>query len=62
MAERVAGIHIQGQNVGDRIRRAGPFTVPAAVELGVQALQGLEAIHSTGVLHRVPEAVRRVTS
>jgi serine/threonine-protein kinase len=44
--------HIQGQNVGDRIRRSGPFTVPVAVELGIQALQGLEAIHSTGVLHR----------
>lgn len=44
--------HIQGQDVGDRIRRAGPFTVPVAVELGIQALQGLEAVHSTGVLHR----------
>jgi serine/threonine protein kinase len=44
--------HIHGQDVGDRIRRAGPFSVPVAVELGIQALQGLEAIHSTGVLHR----------
>ncbi|HEV7507809.1 MAG TPA: protein kinase [Thermoanaerobaculia bacterium] len=44
--------HIQGQNIGDRIQRSGPFSVPVAVELGIQALQGLEAIHSTGVLHR----------
>jgi serine/threonine protein kinase len=44
--------HIHGQDVGDRIRRAGPFTVPVAVELGIQALQGLDAVHSTGVLHR----------
>ena len=44
--------HIQGQDVGDRIRRQGPFPVPAAVRLGIQALHGLEAIHSTGVIHR----------
>ncbi|HEV8582103.1 MAG TPA: protein kinase [Thermoanaerobaculia bacterium] len=44
--------HIQGQDVGDRIRRLGPFAVPAAVRLGIQALQGLEAIHSIGVIHR----------
>jgi serine/threonine protein kinase len=44
--------HIQGQDVGDRIRRAGPFTIPVAIELGIQGLQGLDAIHSTGVLHR----------
>jgi serine/threonine protein kinase len=44
--------HIQGQDVGDRIRRQGPFPVPAAVQLGIQALQGLEAVHATGVIHR----------
>src|SRR4051812_40931655 len=44
--------HIQGQNVGDRVRRSGPFTVPVAVELGIQALHGLEAVHTSGVLHR----------
>jgi serine/threonine protein kinase len=44
--------HIQGQDVGDRIRRHGPFSVPVAVRLGIQALHGLEAIHSTGVIHR----------
>jgi serine/threonine protein kinase len=44
--------HIQGQDVGDRIRRQGPFAVPVAVQLGIQALQGLEAVHATGVIHR----------
>jgi serine/threonine protein kinase len=44
--------HIQGQDVGDRIRRQGPFSVPAAVRLAIQALQGLEAVHSIGVIHR----------
>jgi serine/threonine protein kinase len=44
--------HIQGQDVGDRIRRQGPFSVPVAVRLGIQALQGLDAVHATGVIHR----------
>jgi serine/threonine protein kinase len=44
--------HIQGQDVGDRLRRVGPFPVAAAVRLGIQALQGLEAVHATGVIHR----------
>lgn len=44
--------HIQGQDVGDRIRRQGPFPVPAAVRLGVQGLQGLEAVHAAGIVHR----------
>jgi serine/threonine protein kinase len=44
--------YIEGQDVGDRLRREGPFPVPSAVQLGIQALRGLEAIHSTGVIHR----------
>ncbi len=44
--------HIQGQDIGDRIRRQGPFPVTAAVRLAVQALHGLEAVHATGVIHR----------
>jgi serine/threonine protein kinase len=44
--------HIQGQDVGDRIRRHGPFPVAAAVRLAIQALHGLEAVHATGVIHR----------
>ena len=44
--------HIQGQDVGDRIRRVGPFSVTVAVRLAIQALQGLDAVHATGVIHR----------
>ena len=32
--------HIQGQDVGDRIRRHGPFPVRVAVRLAIQALPG----------------------
>jgi serine/threonine protein kinase len=44
--------HIKGQDVGDRLRREGPFSVPTAIQLAIQALRGLEAIHATGVIHR----------
>ncbi len=44
--------YIEGQDIGDRLRREGPFSVPVAVQLAIQALRGLEAIHSTGVIHR----------
>ncbi|HVT19669.1 MAG TPA: protein kinase [Thermoanaerobaculia bacterium] len=44
--------HIQGQDVGDAIRRQGPFPVSAAIRLAIQALRGLEAIHSAGIIHR----------
>jgi serine/threonine protein kinase len=44
--------HIKGEDVGDWIRRNGPFPVPLAIRLGIQALRGLEAIHATGVIHR----------
>lgn len=44
--------HIEGQDVGDRLRRAGPYPVQAAMQLAIQALRGLEAIHATGVIHR----------
>lgn len=44
--------HILGQDVGDRIRRVGPFQVPSAIRLGIQALHGLDAIHAAGVIHR----------
>src|SRR5262249_34362550 len=41
--------HIEGEQIGDYIRRNGPFPVALAIRLGVQALRGLEAIHHTGV-------------
>ena len=44
--------YIEGQDVGDRLRKEGPFGVPAAIQLAIQALRGLEAIHATGVIHR----------
>jgi serine/threonine protein kinase len=44
--------HIQGQDVGDCLRRSGPFPVPVAIQLGIQALHGLDAIHAAGVIHR----------
>ncbi|HYN21482.1 MAG TPA: protein kinase [Thermoanaerobaculia bacterium] len=44
--------HIQGEDVGDWIRRNGSIPVPLSIRLGIQALRGLEAIHSTGVIHR----------
>jgi len=44
--------HIEGEDLGNRLRRAGPFPVPVAVHLGIQALRGLEAVHASGVIHR----------
>ena len=44
--------HIQGEDIGEWIRRNGPFPAPLAIRLGIQALRGLEAIHATGVIHR----------
>jgi serine/threonine-protein kinase len=44
--------HIEGEDVGKRLRERGPFPVPLALDLGVQALRGLEAIHAAGVIHR----------
>ena len=44
--------HIDGEDVGSWLRTKGPFPIPLAVELGIQALRGLDAIHSAGVIHR----------
>jgi len=44
--------HIEGEDLGDHLRRVGPFPVPVAVHLGIQALRGLEAVHASGVIHR----------
>jgi serine/threonine-protein kinase len=44
--------HIDGQDVGYWLKHKGPFPVGLAVELAIQTLRGLEAIHSAGVIHR----------
>ncbi|HYG62785.1 MAG TPA: protein kinase [Thermoanaerobaculia bacterium] len=44
--------HIEGRDIGDRIRQQGPFPLPMAIQLGIQALRGLEAVHHAGIVHR----------
>jgi tRNA A-37 threonylcarbamoyl transferase component Bud32 len=44
--------HVEGQEVGDRLAERGPFPIRDALELGIQALRGLAAIHAIGVIHR----------
>jgi serine/threonine-protein kinase len=44
--------HIQGEDVGHWLKTRGPLPLPLAVELGIQGLRGLEAIHGAGVIHR----------
>ena len=44
--------HVEGQDAGSWLAEHGPFDVATAVELAIQALRGLEAIHATGVIHR----------
>jgi serine/threonine-protein kinase len=44
--------YIEGEDVGSRIRRAGPFPARAAVTLAMQGLEGLSAIHGAGMIHR----------
>ncbi|HEX4952830.1 MAG TPA: protein kinase [Thermoanaerobaculia bacterium] len=44
--------YIDGEDVGRWISRYGPFPLEIALDLATQALRGLEAIHSHGVIHR----------
>ncbi|HVS03153.1 MAG TPA: protein kinase, partial [Thermoanaerobaculia bacterium] len=44
--------YIDGQELGRRVREDGPLDAAAAIELAIQALRGLDAIHSSGVIHR----------
>ncbi|MCB1054053.1 MAG: protein kinase [Acidobacteria bacterium] len=44
--------HIDGEDVGHWLEVHGPMEIPLALQLGIQALRGLEAIHGTGVIHR----------
>lgn len=44
--------YVDGEEIAEALRRDGPFPVVEAIETGIQALRGLEAIHSLGVIHR----------
>jgi serine/threonine protein kinase len=44
--------HIAGEDFGSALRSRGPFEIKLAVELAIQVLRGLDAIHSAGVIHR----------
>ncbi len=43
---------IDGENLAQRIHTRGPLPPRYAVELAIQALNGLEAIHRAGIVHR----------
>jgi tRNA A-37 threonylcarbamoyl transferase component Bud32 len=43
--------YIEGEDVGSRIKK-GPVPPGEAIELAIQALRGLDAIHSAGLIHR----------
>jgi serine/threonine protein kinase len=43
--------YIEGEDVGSRIKK-GPVPAAEATELAIQALRGLDAIHSAGLIHR----------
>ncbi|MEO8275768.1 MAG: protein kinase [Thermoanaerobaculia bacterium] len=44
--------HIEGEHVHEWLKARGVFPLPLAVDLGIQTLRGLEAIHAAGVIHR----------
>ncbi len=44
--------HIEGEHVHQWLKAHGVFPLPLAVDLGIQTLRGLEAIHAAGVIHR----------
>jgi serine/threonine protein kinase len=44
--------HVKGREVGECLRAEGPFALATALDLGIQGLRGLGAIHATGVIHR----------
>ena len=43
--------YIEGEDLGSRIKK-GPIHAPEAIDLAIQALRGLDAIHSAGLIHR----------
>jgi serine/threonine protein kinase len=43
--------HLVGQTLAQRLERRGPLPVPAAIELFVKLLTGIEQMHHAGVIH-----------
>jgi hypothetical protein len=43
---------VQGGTLQDRVRRQGPLPIAEAVDATLQIIDGLEAAHAVGVLHR----------
>jgi len=48
----VAMEHVRGTTLSDEVRRTGPLPVARAVDIALQILDGLEAGHRAGMLHR----------
>jgi serine/threonine-protein kinase len=44
--------YVEGQELGHHVEQQGPLSLGLAVELGIQTLRGLEAIHTAGIIHR----------
>jgi len=44
--------YVEGEDAHSRLDAHGPFPVPVVLELGIQALRGLGAIHALGIIHR----------
>ncbi len=44
--------HVEGDALSERLKESGRLPLGDALDLGIQALRGLEAIHSIGVIHR----------
>lgn len=44
--------NIEGEDLSRLLRERGPLPLHLAIELGIQALQGLDALHTAGVIHR----------
>jgi serine/threonine protein kinase len=43
---------LEGETVSSRLRRLGPFSIPAALELAYQAASAVGAAHRKGIVHR----------